>query len=184
MLKALLTLCLAGSILPVCSSSVLAQSDKADVTDTGSKWSEAIAAASARKTAPAESEGTYDSRALRLESDWGRLRILQGVDGMVVGIAGPFKTANVEKIVAGSERAETEARLFRTSHRRGALSGALGLVTLGVGIGVASSNANNAATPVFMIAGAGGMLWGARQINAAYSSLSRAVWWYNRDLPR
>ncbi|HLA13503.1 MAG TPA: hypothetical protein VJZ25_00635 [Gemmatimonadaceae bacterium] len=184
MLKAVLAFCLAGSILPLCSSSVLAQSDKADVTETKSKWSEAIATASAPNPTRAEAEGTYDSRALRLEADWGRLRILQGVDGLVVGKAGAFKTANVEKIVAGSPRAETEAKLFRASHRRGALAASVGTVTLVVGIAVASSNANNAATPVLMIAGAGGMLWGARQINAAYSSLSRAVWWYNRDLPR
>lgn len=180
-----LLVCLAGSlILPLCSSRVLSQSDKEETSIVRSKWGDAIASTPAPSPAQRGAESSYDSRALRLESDWGRLRIRQGVDGMVVGVAGPFKTANVEKIVAGSERAETEARLFRASHRRGALSGALGLVTLGVGIAVASSNSSNAATPVFMIAGAGGMLWGARQINEAYSSLSRAVWWYNRDLPR
>jgi len=184
MLKAVLSFCLAGAVLPLFSSPVLAQSEKADVIVTGSKWGDAITAVSAPNPAAAGSEGTYDSRALRLEADWGRLRILQGVDGMVVGTAGPFRTAKVEKIVAGSARAETEAKLFRGSHRRGALSGAIGAVTLAAGIVVASNNSNNAATPVLIIAGAGGMLWGARQINSAYSSLSRAVWWYNRDLPR
>lgn len=184
MLKFVLAFCLAGGILPLCTSPLVAQSDKADVTETKSKWSEAIAAASATDPERADAEGAYDSRALRLEADWGRLRILQGVDGVVVGKAGAFRTANVEKIVAGSPRAETEAKLFRAGHRRGALAASIGTVTLVVGIAVASSNANNAATPVLMVAGAGGMLWGARQINSAYSSLSRAVWWYNRDLPR
>lgn len=184
MRRSLLVCLVASVILPVYSSRVLGQSDKEETSIVRSKWGDAIAATPPTSAGSAGHENTYDSRALRLEAHWGHLRILQGVDGMVVGIAGPFKTANVEKIVAGSERAETESRLFRASHRRGALSSAIGLVTLGVGIAVASSNSNNAATPVFMIAGAGGMLWGARQINSAYSSLSRAVWWYNRDLPR
>lgn len=183
MLTSFRAFCLAASILPFCSSGILAQSDRGDLTTTGSRWSEAIAAASAAKPAPT-AENTYDARALRLESDFGRIRILQGADGLVVGTAGIFKTANAEKIVAGSTRAETEAKLFRESHRRGALSGAIGAVTLMVGIVASSSNANNAATPVIMIAGAGGMLWGARQLNLAYSSLSRAIWWYNRDLAR
>ena len=183
MLKSFRAFCLAASILPFCSSRILAQADGVDLTTTGSKWGEAIAAASPKKPAPT-AESTYDSRALRLESDFGRIRILQGADGLVVGTAGVFKSANAEKIVAGSARAETEAKLFRESHRRGALSAAVGAVTLVVGIVASSSNANNAATPVIMIAGAGGMVWGARQLNSAYSSLSRAIWWYNRDLAR
>lgn len=184
MLKSLRVLCLAASLLPFCSSTGFAQSDKGEVASTTSKWSEAIAAAAATAPVPAGSENAYDARALRLEADWGRLRILQGADGLVVGTAGIFKTVNAEKIVAGSARAETEAKLFRASHRRGALSSAIGAVTLVVGIVASSNNGNNAATPVLMIAGAGGMVWGARQINSAYSSLSRAVWWYNRELPR
>jgi len=183
MLKSFTAFCLAAYILPAFSSTILAQS--AEPGTTGSKWGEAIKAASATApVTPPGSEHTYDARALRLEAEWGRLRILQGADGLIVGTAGVFRTANAEKIVAGSPRAETEAKLFRASHRRGALAGGLGAVTLVVGILASGSNSNNAATPVLMIAGAGAMAWGASQLNSAYSSLSRAVWWYNRDLPR
>lgn len=172
------------AIVLLVPASLFAQSEKGDLTVTGSKWAEAVAAASEASGVAAGTDTGYDSRALRLESNWGRLRILRGADGLVVGTAGVFRTADVEKIVAGSARAEAEARLFRASHRPGALAGALGAVTLGVGIIASANNSNNAATPVLMIAGAGAMFWGARQINSAYSSLSRAIWWYNRDVAR
>ena len=175
---------LAGAMLFFVPLAAAAQSDKDDSVIARSKWSAAVAADSASNAPAARPANSYDSRALRLEADWGRLRLLQGVDGLVVGTAGLFKTVNAEKIVTGSPRAEMEAKLFRGSHRRGALASAVGAVTFVVGVVASTNNANNAATPVLMIAGAGGMLWGARQINSAYSSLSRAVWWYNRDLAR
>ena len=175
---------LLGAMLVFAPVASFAQSDKDDSAVARSKWSAAVAADSASSASLVRPVSSYDSRALRLEADWGRLRILQGVDGLVVGTAGLFKTVNAEKIVAGSARAETEAKLFRESHRRGALASAVGAVTFVVGVVATTNNANNAATPVLMIAGAGGMFWGARQLNSAYSSLSRAVWWYNRDLPR
>ncbi|MDQ3673592.1 MAG: hypothetical protein M3365_04375 [Gemmatimonadota bacterium] len=181
MLTSFQSFCLAATVLTFCSSGVFAQS--VDPV-TGSKWGEAIAADAASNVSAPTSRSIYDSRALRLESDWGRLRILQGADGLVVGTAGVFRRANAEKIVAGSARAETEARLFQASHRRGALAGAVGAVTLVVGVVASSSNSNNAATPVLIIAGAGAMAWGAGQLNSAYSSLSRAIWWYNRDIAR
>jgi len=129
-----------------------------------------------------ELEAGYDARALRIESHWGIMRIVRGADGPVVGTAGVFRTANVEKIVAGSPRAESEARLFRGSHRRGAVASTLGALTFGVGLVATTSTSSNAATPILMIGGLGAMFWGARRLDDAYGSLSRAIWWYNRDL--
>lgn len=183
MSKAFLAFCLAGATSAFCPTLALAQSDKGDLTVTESKWGDAINAATAAAK-PAENPNTYDARALRLESSWGHARILRGVDGLVVGTTGIFKTVDAEKIVAGSSRAETEAKLFRASHRPGALATAVGAVTFTVGLIAATNNANSAATPMLMIAGAGGMFWGGRQLNTAYASLSRAIWWYNRDLAR
>lgn len=122
--------------------------------------------------------------ALRLESHWGRVRVVRGADGPVAGTAGIFRTANFEKIVAGSSRAEAEARLFKAEHRLGAIASALGATTFVVGLVTSANNSNNAATPALIIGGAGAMFWGARRLNSAYSSLSRAVWWYNRDTVR
>jgi hypothetical protein len=46
---------------------------------------------------------------------------------------------------------------------------------------VAGSNANNASTPIIIVAGAGAIGWGLQHINNGYAALSKALWWYNRD---
>jgi hypothetical protein len=51
-----------------------------------------------------------------------------------------------------------------------------------IGIVVASNNSNNASSPILIIAGVGGIGWGLQHINFSYGALSRALWWYNRDL--
>jgi hypothetical protein len=107
---------------------------------------------------------------------------VKGPHDLVVGKAGLFRTANVGKIVAGSSRAESEARLFHGHHRPGAIAASLGAVTFVVGLVTSTSSSSSAATPALMVAGVGGMIWGARRLNTAYTSLSRAIWWYNRDL--
>lgn len=161
---------------------VLAQSENGDSAASPSKWGEIPTAAPVGAVTRQSTEDSYDFRALRLEAHWGTMRILRGADGPVLGTAGVFRTVNVEKLLAGSARAQSEARLFRASHRSGSVATAVGLLTFGAGIIVSTNNANNAATPVLMIGGLGSVLWGARQLNKSYSSLSRAVWWYNRDL--
>src|SRR5688572_25066422 len=118
MSKAFLAFWLASATSAFCPTVALAQSDKGDLTVTESKWGDAISAATAAAK-PAENPNTYDARALRLESSWGRARILRGVDGLVVGTTGVFNTVNVEQIVAGSSPAATEAKLVRARQRTG-----------------------------------------------------------------
>jgi hypothetical protein len=135
-------------------------------------------------SAPAfgQTAAAYDTLALRIESHWSNRYIMRGVDGPTVATAGVFRRANVEQIVAGSPRAETEAKLFRASHRTGSVAIALGALTFAGGVVASANGANSAATPILMIGGLGGVIWGARQLDIAYASLSRAVWWYNRDI--
>jgi hypothetical protein len=182
MSRILLGLCFAGAIAFVSAVPASAQSDKGEMTIGGSRWGDIATQASGHLNTRTGADSAYDSRALRLESHWGNFRIVRGTDGLVVGKTGLFRTVDVEKIVAGSPRAELEARLFRADHRPGAIAGALGAVTFVVGVVASSNNSNNAATPVLMVAGVGGMIWAARRLNTAYTALSRAVWWYNRDL--
>jgi len=75
-----------------------------------------------------------------------------------------------------------EAQAFKTNNFRGSLVGGLGAVTLVTGAILTANSSNNAASPILMIAGAGAVGWGAAHLNAGYSALSRALWWYNRDL--
>jgi len=143
------------------------------------------AAASASPAAPAtDSSRRYDSQALRFESRWGSADIKRGADGAVVGTVGWFRDFDVERLVAPSPHAVAEARSFKADNFRGSLATAAGAVTLLTGIVVTSNSSNNAASPVLIVLGVGGIAWGAQHLQLGYSALSRAFWWYNRELTR
>lgn len=139
---------------------------------------------SGRTVAASDSSRGYDAQALRFETHWGSADIIRGADGPVIGTVGWFRDFDVEKLVASSPQAVIEARAFKTNNFRGSLVGGLGALTLAVGTVVTANSSNNAASPILIIAGAGAMMWGAQHLNAGYSKLSRAFWWYNRDLAR
>jgi hypothetical protein len=139
---------------------------------------------SGRAAAPSDSSRGYDAQALRFETHWGSADIIRGANGPVIGTVGWFRDFDVERLVASSPQAVTEARKFKSNNFRGSLVGGLGALTLGIGAIVTANSSNNAASPILIIAGAGVMAWGAQQLNAGYSALSRALWWYNRDLAR
>ena len=129
-----------------------------------------------------DSSRNYDARALRFESHWGSADIVRGSNGAVIGTVGWFREFDVEKLVESSPRAVTEARDFQTNNFRGSLASGLGALTLVAGVVVASNSSNNASSPILIIAGAGAVAWGAQHLNQGYAALSRAFWWYNRDL--
>ena len=132
----------------------------------------------------ADSTHSYDARALRFESSWGNVRLIRGADGPVVGTGGWFRDLDLEKLLASSPSAVAEARVYQTNNFRGSLVGGIGAATTVVGVLVAANASNNASSPVLVIGGVGAMVWGARHLSMSYSALSRAVWWYNRDLTR
>ncbi|HEY0529429.1 MAG TPA: hypothetical protein VGD02_11410 [Gemmatimonadaceae bacterium] len=127
---------------------------------------------------------SYDTQALRLESHWGDYRVVKGKDGAVVGTVGLLRSFDVEKLVSRSPVAAAEARVYHANHLPGSIVGALGGVTFIAGLIMSSNSSNNASSPILVIAGAGAIGWSAQHLNTAYSALSRAIWWYNRDLPR
>jgi hypothetical protein len=129
-----------------------------------------------------DSSRTYDAQALRFESRWGSADIVRGSAGAVIGTVGWFRDFDVRKLVESSPRAVTEARDFQTNNFRGSLASGLGALTLVTGVVVASNSSNNASSPILIIGGAGAMAWGAEHLNQGYAALSRAFWWYNRDL--
>jgi len=141
----------------------------------------ATAKAGAQST---DSTRAYEGQALRYESYWGNARIIRGADGPVVGTAGWFRSFDVEKLVAGSPTAQTEARLYKTNNFRGSVVGSLGAAVTVIGIAVTANSSNNAASPILIIGGVGAMAWSAQHFKIAHSALSRSLWWYNRDLAR
>ncbi|HMG69533.1 MAG TPA: hypothetical protein VK544_00360 [Gemmatimonadaceae bacterium] len=142
------------------------------------------AVGSARTSTTSDSSRSYDAQALRVESRWGSINIIRGVNGPVVGSVGWFRRFDVEKLVESSPQATTEAGKFKSNNFRGSLIAGLGATTLVAGAILTSNSSSNASSPMLMIAGAGAMVWGVQYLNKGYSALSRAMWWYNRDLPR
>jgi hypothetical protein len=142
------------------------------------------AAGSARAAAARDSSHSYDAQALRFESHWGSADIIRGANGPVVGTVGWFRGFDVTQLVESSPQALTEARAFKTNNFRGSLVGGLGAATVVVGAILTSNSSNNAASPILIVAGAVAVAWGAQHLNMGYSALSRALWWYNRDLTR
>jgi hypothetical protein len=126
----------------------------------------------------------YDGQALRFESSWGNVKVIRGADGPVVGNIGWFRSFDVEKLVAASPSARAEARVYKTNNFRGSVVTTVGALAAAIGIVVVANSSNNASSPILIIGGVGAMGWGAQHFHAAYSALSRSLWWYNRDLAR
>src|SRR3982074_1599057 len=72
---------------------------------------ESGAAGVSMRGAPArDSSRSYDTQALRFETHWGSADIIRGANGPVIGTVGWFRDFDVEKLVASSPQAATEAR--------------------------------------------------------------------------
>ena len=164
----------------------------ADAQSTAGENTRAVPAAGASNvpnvpghvTVATDTARNYDARALRFESSWGNVRIIRGADGQLVGTGGWFRDIELEKLVASSPNARSEARLYETNNFRGSLVGTVGAVTSVVGLVLTTNGSNGAASPALIIGGVGAMVWGVQHVTMSYSALSRALWWYNRDLPR
>ena len=176
----------------VVGASIFATGASADAQSTAGENTHALPASGAanvpngteRATAAPDSANGYDARALRFESSWGNVRIIRGADGQVIGTSGWFRDPELEKIVAGSPSAVAQARMYEKDNFRGSLVGTVGALATVVGLVLTTNSSNSASSPALVIGGVGAVLWGAQQLTMSYSALSRALWWYNRDLPR
>ena len=176
-----LRIMLAIAVTAIASRSLAAQTDARSTTASRNQnGTPTVTAPQAR----VDSSSAYDAQALRFESSWGSADIIRGAKGEVVGTVGWFRHYDVEKLVQSSPQAVAAARDFRVANFRGSLVSTIGASLVAIGIAVATNNSNNASTPVLIIAGAGGIGWGLQKINSSYAALSRALWWYNRDLSR
>ncbi len=138
--------------------------------------------APARASTAQDSAQGYDARALRFETSWGNVNIIRGANDTLLGTAGWFRDPGLEKLLESSPRALTEARVYKANNFRGSAVGGVGALATAVGIVVAANGSNDASSPILVIAGVSGMVWGAHQLSMSYAALSRALWWYNRDL--
>jgi hypothetical protein len=130
-------------------------------------------------------DGSYDENALRIEGHSGDLRIVRGVQGTLVARISGFRTTDVAKLVAPSEHAMAEARIFSRDYIPGSWIAGLGIATMGAAIGASRIDDINRVIPTGLtISAAALLIYGGGRLHNAYNALSRSIWWYNRDLKK
>jgi hypothetical protein len=130
-------------------------------------------------------DSSYDDNALRVESRRGNLQIVRGIQGTVVARAGVFHGPRVANLVTRSDSAVAEAKIFERDFGPGQLALGLGIMTLGAAIGISRiPDMNPAITTGFGIATFALFAYAGTKLESAHRALSKAVWWYNRDLKK
>jgi len=135
--------------------------------------------------AMAAQEPSYDENALRVVSRQGSMQILRGVEGTVASRAGIFHGPRVADLVAQSDSALAEAKIFERDYQPAQWLLGTAIVSLGAAIGASRINDINPFIQVGLTAATFvSFAFGAKKLLSAYEALSKAIWWYNRDLKR
>ena len=130
-------------------------------------------------------DGGYDENALRLEGHNGDLRIVRGAQGTLLARISGFRSTDVAKLVAPSEQAMAEARIFSHDYIPGSWIAGLGIATMGAAIVASRIDDINRAIPTGLtISAAALLIYGGGRLQNAYNALARSIWWYNRDLKK
>lgn len=133
---------------------------------------------------PADSLCTYDTCALRVESGFLSTRIVRGVEGVPVSGLGLFGTS-LSEVVGSSERALEHARIYDRTRTPAALTALGAGLLLGFGAAMAQDEQVSDGVGLGMTIGGLGLAVVSIQLgNRSQRAFSRALWWYNRDLPR
>jgi len=128
-------------------------------------------------------ERSYEENALRIDEHGGTIRIVRGVSETVVAKIGVFRAVDVAAVVSPSPKAVAEATVFQRNYRPGTWLASLGIATLGAAIGASRINGLNQAIPTSLtIVSVSLITVGGFKLETAQRALSRAIWWYNRDL--
>lgn len=136
-------------------------------------------------TAMSAQELSYEENALRVESHVGDLQIVRGTEGTVVARAGVFRGPRLASLVSPSEKALAEAKVFERDYNPGQYIAGFGIATLGAAIGLSRiPDLNSAISSGLMSAGIILIAYGGSKLQSAERALSKAIWWYNRDLKR
>jgi hypothetical protein len=128
----------------------------------------------------ADSSCTYDRCALRLESGWWNRKIVRGGPGEQVARLGLFGD-RVLAVVRG-DSATYYARSYEGSSARGAAAFTIGSVLLLTPLSRHTPPDHSPREVTVMVSGFILQLVGAHYFHRAERSLSRALWWHNREL--
>lgn len=176
---------MAGLFSAVCAASILtaalpkvafAQDEHSERARTDGSGSVLIS------SVKADTLESYDVKALRLETHMGEFRIVRGINGPVVGKIGLFSRPDMAALVAPSENALREGREFNRNHGPGMAAGVAGMVVFATSLAASHAAGTNWGLTAATVGGGALMVYGGIRLDKAYSSLSKAIWWYNRDL--
>ena len=130
-------------------------------------------------------DSSYDENALRVESRLGDIQIVRGTSSTVVARAGLFRGPRVANLVGSSDSALAEAKVFERDYNPGMYMVAAGIALFGAAIGAARiPDLNNGIPSGFLASSVLLIGFGGSKLESAYRGLSKAIWWYNRDLKR
>jgi hypothetical protein len=142
--------------------------------------------AAAAPLAAAGAQGcTYDRCALKREGVIFSQRVVAGVEGRVVARQ-RFAGFRLDSALAGSERALAEARVHRRESTAGGVLMLAGSVLGAVAVAdaVGGRDELTGSRSAMLLGGAAISVAGGWRLQIADRALARALWWYNRDLPR
>ncbi|MFN2567350.1 MAG: hypothetical protein ABR499_20325 [Gemmatimonadaceae bacterium] len=128
---------------------------------------------------------TYDRCALRFEEPF----VVRGLGAERLVRLSWWSSPRLTPIMQRSDSALYHARLAEASQRRGVVAGGVSLVTA-VAAAVWAANTESGfgipdPEPFALLLGAEVIaIYGQFQLRDARRSLGRAIWWYNRHLPR
>ena len=110
---------------------------------------------------------------------------MRGIQGTVVARSGVFHAPKIAGLVTRSDSALAEAKVFERNFGPGQYLTAIGIATLGAAIGAWRIPDINAAIPTGLtIVSVSLITYGGTKLESAYRALSKAIWWYNRDLTK
>jgi len=125
-----------------------------------------------------------DASALRIEGNLGDVRIVRGVSDLVVLTVGIVRPVDVARLVAASPNAVAQAKVFESNYRQGIWTGVVG-VGVWAAVFAIDHIGPNVPVPVGVTFTTVALVtYGAMRVDTAKRALSKAVWWYNRDLKR
>ena len=125
---------------------------------------------------------TYDDDALRVEATFSGVRVLRGIGDSVVLSLGVVRPVQLSRLVERSANAVAQAKIFESNYRQGIWTAALGLVIWPVLYAINHIGANYPVPLINTIICIALVIYGAQRLDTARRALSKAVWWYNRDL--
>jgi hypothetical protein len=130
-------------------------------------------------------DSNYDNEALRVETRGGGLKIVRGIQGTVVARGGMFHGPRLANLVTRSDSALAEARVFERDYQPGQYALGLAIMTFGAAVGVWRTPAiNQSIATGLVVASVVSIAYAALKIGSAGQALSKAIWWYNRDLKK